>query len=364
MVLVSGDGDDVEEDGDVEHGNRLQGNTNDERALATERVDQEQSADDGGDELDHTKDSSGKEGSLLADDTDDLEQVRSVDGDGRAARPAGHELGEVGEEQTVRVALDAEDLAAHALPAHAGGGFLLFLEGVLDAGELLDDVGVGGGHAAELGEVLERLVTLSGADEETGRLDGEEGGEEDDDAEHEVDRRRQQPASGSAGDGIVDLSAVVGEVGDQNTKVDGSGESTRAETTNGSRRNFTQVDGTDDDSLANADAGKETTEVYKLHVSTVSHKDRNTDEPNDAELASGPDTTVPIASEESEKSTGDRAKLDHGRNVALDVGEGACVKSVEAKAFFENVSVEDTGDETFVDTASGAHEAESEDCEP
>jgi hypothetical protein len=53
VVFVLRDGDDVEEDGDVEHGKCLQDNTDDERALATKSINQEQRADDGGDKFDN-----------------------------------------------------------------------------------------------------------------------------------------------------------------------------------------------------------------------------------------------------------------------------------------------------------------------
>jgi hypothetical protein len=99
-------------------------------------------------------------------------------------------------------------------------------------------------------------------------------------------------------------------------------------------------------------------------VTAVGHEDSDTEEPDDAELTSSPDTAVSVTSNEGEKSTGDRAKLDHGRDVALDIGESVLVEGLQTETFFENGSVEDTSDETLIDTASSAHEAECEDRKP
>lgn len=102
LVTVDfGDGYDVEEDGDVQHSDGLEDDADDQGALATKSINEEQCADDGGDELDDTEDSSAEERRVLASDTNDLEQIVGVDGDGRSTRPAGEELCEVGEEQTV-----------------------------------------------------------------------------------------------------------------------------------------------------------------------------------------------------------------------------------------------------------------------
>lgn len=277
VVLLPGDGDDVEEDGNIKHGEGLQNDTDDERALATERVDQEQSADDGGNELDNTEDGSAEQRCVGASDADDLEQIVGIDSDGRSARPASEELCEVGKEETVRVALDAEDLANHALPAHTGSGFLLLLERTLDTGKLFHNVRVGGLHAAKLAQVGKCLLGLADLDEETGRLDGPDRCDQDDNTEHEVDRCGQEPARGVVSDGRVDLSTVVGKVGNEDSEVDRASESASAQSTNGCRRDLTQVDRADDDSLANADTSEETTEVDELHVSAVGHEDGNTD---------------------------------------------------------------------------------------
>lgn len=99
-------------------------------------------------------------------------------------------------------------------------------------------------------------------------------------------------------------------------------------------------------------------------MSVVSHEDSNTNEPNSAELASSPDATHPITGEESQESTRDRAELDHGRDIALDVRQVAGTEGVETETFLEYFGVEDPSDQTLVNTASGTHEAKCENCEP
>jgi hypothetical protein len=150
---------------------------------------------------------------------------------------------------------------------------LLFLERTLNASEFFRNVWVGGFHAAELAKVGECLFRLANLDKESGGFDGPDRGNEDNDTEHEVDRCGQEPASGRVGDGWVDVRAVVGEVGDQDTKVDRSCECACTETTDWSRGDLAQVDGSDDDGLTDANTCEETTKVDKGHVTRVSHDD-------------------------------------------------------------------------------------------
>jgi hypothetical protein len=89
-----------------------------------------------------------------------------------------------------------------------------------------------------------------------------------------------------------------------------------------------------------------------------------TNKPKNTELARRPDSAVSVTSKEGEEGAGDRTELNHGGDVALDVGECIFAKSVETKTSLEDVGVEDTSDETLIDTASGAHETECEDSEP
>lgn len=171
-------------------------------------------------------------------------------------------MGRVGEEQAIGVALDAEDLAEHTLPAHSGGRLLFFVERAFDASELVGDVRVGGWETAKLGKVGERLLVLARADEISGRLDGNQGKNEDNDAEHQVDGGRQKPAGGCVSDRFVNLSTIVGEVGDQDSQVDGASESAGAETTNGRRSNLAEVHRADDDSLADTKTSQESAKVH------------------------------------------------------------------------------------------------------
>ncbi|CAG9941897.1 unnamed protein product [Clonostachys rosea f. rosea IK726] len=60
-----------------------------------------------------------------------------------------------------------------------------------------------------------------------------------------------------------------------------------------------------------------------------------------------------------QESAGHAAKLNHGRDIALDTGKICLVQAVEPKLFLEGRRVEDTGDETFINTTGGAQNAES-----
>jgi hypothetical protein len=81
-------------------------------------------------------------------------------------------------------------------------------------------------------------------------------------------------------------------------------------------------------------------------------------------LARRPDSTVSVTSKEGEESARDRTELNHGGDIALDIGELIFSESVETETFLEDVGVEDTSDEALIDTTSGTHETECEDSEP
>lgn len=65
-----------------------------------------------------------------------------------------------------------------------------------------------------------------------------------------------------------------------------------------------------------------------------------------------------------QQSTGDTAKLNHGGNGTLDTGEFILVEVINTDRLLESVRVEDTRDETLVDTTGSTHETERKDGEP
>jgi hypothetical protein len=89
-----------------------------------------------------------------------------------------------------------------------------------------------------------------------------------------------------------------------------------------------------------------------------------TKKPQHAQLARRPDSAVSVTSKEGEESAGDRTELNHGGDIALDIGECIFIETVETETSLEYVGVENASDETLIDTASGAHETECEDSEP
>lgn len=80
-------------------------------------------------------------------------------------------------------------------------------------------------------------------------------------------------------------------------------EHARAETTDGSRSNLSDVDRSDDGSLTNTETTDEATSVDSTEVSidTTNHEDDNTKSPERAEESSSPNTTDAITDQESTK---------------------------------------------------------------
>jgi hypothetical protein len=81
----------------------------------------------------------------------------------------------------------------------------------------------------------------------------------------------------------------------KHSQVYSTSEHTRAETSNGGRGNFREIDGPDDTGLPYPKTSNEATRVDGAHVAVVPNKDANTDDPETAELASRPDTANTIA---------------------------------------------------------------------
>lgn len=118
----------------------------------------------------------------------------------------------------------------------------------------------------------------------------------------------------------VDGASVVGEVGKDDTDVDGTREEASAYTTNRGGSNFGNVDGTEeinvskqwetrrDDSnlpndrcLTNTQASNEAASVDSTQVAidTTNHEDDNTNSPDRAEESSSPNTSDTVANHES-----------------------------------------------------------------
>lgn len=175
-----------EEGSNVDHGNGLQGDTRKQSALATDDIDQEQRTADSSDELDDTEDGGDEKGLVLALDTEDLEEIRSVEGDGAGAGPLGEELDHGCEVETVQVAGDEEELLDLTKPGGALGGLELLLVRMLDGVDLTGNVLVVDGEVTEVSHSLGGLLDLALLNEEAGGLELEEGQDEDDAGEHDV----------------------------------------------------------------------------------------------------------------------------------------------------------------------------------
>lgn len=63
--------------------------------------------------------------------------------------------------------------------------------------------------------------------------------------------------------------------------------------------NLREIDRRDDDGLTNSKASDESTSVNCAETATVAHEDSNTNNPNEAKLASSPNTTNSITDQES-----------------------------------------------------------------
>lgn len=220
-----------------------------------------------------------------------------------------------------------------------------------------------GGEIADAGEVLDGVVVVALFDQVSRGLVVEAGENQDDAGEHDVHGRWDDPALCGV-EVEVERRTPGCEIGQHDTNVDCAGEDTSAETTDRLGGNLGDVDRSNDGGFANTDAGNETPRVDLAETSIVGEEDDNTEDPEDAQLTSSPETTDSVGDQEGEESTSNGTDLDHGRDVALDVGVADLVKLVEAELFLEALGVKGTRDQTFVNTSSGAHDAETEDGKP
>jgi len=65
-----------------------------------------------------------------------------------------------------------------------------------------------------------------------------------------------------------------------------------------------------------------------------------------------------------QQSTGDTTKLNHGGNSTLDTGKRSLVEVINAERLFESMRVEDTCNETLINTTGGTEKTERKHGEP
>lgn len=82
--------------------------------------------------------------------------------------------------------------------------------------------------------------------------------------------------------------------------------------------------------------------VNLTETATIGEEDHDAEDPDDTKLSGGPETANAIREQESKTSTSDGADLNHGRHVALDVGECYLVELIDTKQFLEVALVECT----------------------
>ncbi|KAI6755557.1 hypothetical protein HG531_004663 [Fusarium graminearum] len=207
----------------------LEGNTGHKSALATDNINQEEGTADGGDKLDNTEEGSDKKTSLRAVDTEEFEQIGSVQSNGSSARPLSQNLDHAGEVKTVQVAAVEEELLAGAEERGVDALHLVLVRS-LDGGHFADDVIGVDRLLSQASHGSSGLFELTLLDKETGRLVDEEAENEDQTSKHEMKAGRDEPAG--VGFTHVQRAAVVGKVGQNDTEIDEAGEDTSAETAN------------------------------------------------------------------------------------------------------------------------------------
>lgn len=289
-----------EETSDVDHRQSLKSDTGEQSALATNNIDQEQRAGNGSNELDDTEDGRDEQTLGASGDADESEQVGGVESDGTSTGPLRQELDHGRQVETVEVALVEEHLLHLASPAHTLGSLKLSVQSHLNFVDVVDNVLARGVLLPDLGEDHGGLLDLALLHQVARRLELEECQDEGDAGEHDVQAGRDKPLVVAAV-ADVEAGAVVGEVGEDNTDVDGTGEKTGAETTDGGGSDLGEVDGTDDGGHADTEATDEATSVdsTELAIDTRDHEDGDTESPDRGENTGSPDTSDTIADEES-----------------------------------------------------------------
>ncbi len=232
-----------EEAGDINHRDGLQGDSDEQRALATDDINKEEGARQCRNQFHNAKDGRDKKTFLLASDANQLEEIDGIQRDGTGTRPLREQLHHGGQVDTVQVAPVEEHFLDHAQEADAAGGLELVIQRRLDQGRLADDVVAVGGLVADVREHLGGLVGPALLDEEARRLVLEEHEDEDQAGHDEVQAGGHEPLV-VAVVGDVNRGAIVGKVGEDDAEVDGAGEEAGAQAANRRRRNFGNVNGT------------------------------------------------------------------------------------------------------------------------
>jgi hypothetical protein len=211
-------GDLGEESSDVDHGNGLESDTDEKSALSADDIDEEESADNSGNELDDTKDSGDEKTLLLSDNAHDLEQVGSIEGDGTSAGPLREELNHRGHVETVQVAGNKDKLLNLAEEANTLGGLELVVKSSLDLSDLVNNVFSVSGLLSETAQHTGSFVGTAFFDEISGGLGLEEAEDEDDARHHDVKTGGDEPLVVRVV-GEVEMAAVVCEVSENDTDV-------------------------------------------------------------------------------------------------------------------------------------------------
>lgn len=208
-------GDSSEECCDIDHGNGLESDTGKQRTLSANNIDQEQSTQQGGKQLDNTENCGDKQTLLAAGNTENLKQIRSVQSDGTSTGPLAEELNHRGEVKSEEVGRDKEELLNLSEPANAAAGLKLVVEGGLDCGNLANDVVAVCGLVSEVSHDLCGLDGLALLKQVTGRLKLEEAEDENDARHDNVQTGWHQPLVALCVRHI-DVAAVIGEISEHN----------------------------------------------------------------------------------------------------------------------------------------------------
>lgn len=155
--------------------------------------------------------------------------------------------------------------------------------------------------------------------------------------------------------------------------------------------NFCEIDGGHDHRLSDTQTSNESTSIDRTEIAVVTHENGSTDDPEQTELTSGPDTTDTVTHQEStvvrkqsvsksklelglrsfsppifhlQESTTNGTNLDHGRNIGLDVGLLDLAVGTVVDIALEILGVEGAGNETLIDTTGSTHQAKGNDGEP
>lgn len=211
-------GDLGEESGDVDHGNGLESDTDEKSALSADDINEEESANNSGDELDDTKDSGDEKTLLLSDNAHDLKQVGSIKGDRTSAGPLREELNHGGHVETVQVAGNKYELLDLAKEANTLGSLELMVKSSLDLSDLVNNVLSISGLLSETAKHAGGFVGAAFLDEISRGLGLEEAEDEDDAGHHDVKTSGDEPLVVRVV-GEVEMAAVVCEVSENDTDV-------------------------------------------------------------------------------------------------------------------------------------------------